>query len=775
MQRLLLLRVTLLIGLVVLIGRLYQLQLLDTTLWTYRNTVEENTTRYVAVQPRRGEILASDGATLLAESVPHFRVAVLAGSLPPRSSQQRARILGNLAQVTELTGTLVLSPVQALEHQPALYRDLVPLVGAPALDMYINQNQGQNGGHEPAQFDVAPEHMLDAIDVSQTYSSTLVFENEIERLLEQSSSRHYQSVIIKDDISQELALAIQENTRHLPGVSVIKTYQRRYPQSAAIPSFSHLLGYIGRINECELVTENAAASWSDGLMDALGHIPTCGVVEKRVDPETLVISAYQNDDHIGKDGLEAGYESELRGELGVETVLVDALERPVSFHRTLKPVLEGYNVILTIDAAFQHQTEQILRRWLAEADRRRQEAEEAYKQSYKPITNGVIIVMDPRDGRILASVSLPAYDNNVWVNPDQGDELQHLLSPVDPAEREELERLSPLTNRAIAGQYPPGSSLKQFIGATALQKGIIEPGTRLRDPGKIVLRERGGHTFTLPNSDPKDNGEITISDALMVSSNVFFASIAGGNEQAINLDPDSLIIEGLTTQGVSEGLEWFRFGLPTTIRLPGEATGRVPDPIWKSHTLREPWTTGDTYNTVIGQGYLEVTPLQLITAAAAVANGGTIYRPQLMQRITDGSTTVVSEMTPEILTTVPIDPAYLAVVREGMRRSVTEGLNVAARDSCSGLSIAGKTGTAEFGPLILTEDDSFARRSHSWFVGFAPYDNPELLVVALLEGTGDLEDGSATLAVPVVTQVMQAYFGVTPPTEPPGDCPWLPR
>jgi penicillin-binding protein 2 len=175
----------------------------------------------------------------------------------------------------------------------------------------------------------------------------------------------------------------------------------------------------------------------------------------------------------------------------------------------------------------------------------------------------------------------------------------------------------------------------------------------------------------------------------------------------------------------------------------------------------------------IGQGNMEVTPIQLVTAGAAVANGGTLYKPQLVKAIVDSSGAVVREMQPEVAVRVPVNPSYLGVVREGMRRSVTEGLNVAARDDCSGLSIAGKTGTAEFGPPLIKPDGSITRQSHAWFVGFAPYDNPQIEVVVLLEGTGDLSDGSATLAVPAVTQIMQAYFNITPPAELPKGCPNL--
>jgi penicillin-binding protein 2 len=261
----------------------------------------------------------------------------------------------------------------------------------------------------------------------------------------------------------------------------------------------------------------------------------------------------------------------------------------------------------------------------------------------------------------------------------------------------------------------------------------------------------------------------------MVSSNVFFASLGGGNDQAKNLGEDTTIIKGLHIDGLAQGLQWFSLGEPTGIQLPGEAAGRVPTPNWKSHALREPWTTGDTYNASIGQGYLEVTPLQLAVATAAVANNGIIYRPQLVQSIVDTQGNTVQQIEPETTGQVPVDDGYLDVVREGMRRSITEGINVAARDACSGLSIAGKTGTAEFGPIIITEDARQTRQSHAWFAGFAPYEDPEIAVVVLLEGSGDLDDGSATLAVPAVTQIMQAYFQVTSPADPPSECPDMPE
>lgn len=435
---------------------------------------------------------------------------------------------------------------------------------------------------------------------------------------------------------------------------------------------------------------------------------------------------------------------------------------------------------MTIDAQLQYQTERILRNWIDESERRRQAMPDrfAYKRNYDPIRSGVAIVVEVKTGRILAMVNWPAYDNNIW-DPARSAELQELFFPRDPEKQKELARLSLQTNRAISGQYPPGSTLKQFDAAIALQQGVIAENTTIRDPGRLLVEDQyvPGVVYQYVNASSRDNGKIDVRQALKVSSNIFFMSVAGGNrENVINLKPEDQTIEkGLGISTLAEGLGWFGFGEPTGVRLRGEEAGRVPTPAWKQRVLRSAWTTGDTYNAAIGQGNLEVTPLQLVMASAAIANDGWLYRPQIVRAITDTNGNVIREVQPELIRRIPIDPKHFQVVREGMRLSVTEGPNIAARDQCSGLSIAGKTGTAEFGPLITIpapdgRGTREVRQSHAWFVGFAPYDDPEIEVLVLVEGAGDMNDGSATIAVPAVTQIMQAYFGVTPPDPLPRGC-----
>lgn len=773
MPRLIVLRALLLVIVTIMVGRLYQLQLVESDRKRFGSTPEEVYRRNLTVAPRRGEIFAADGSTLLAESVPIYNLAVVPGRLPDAAAapQRRAEVLARISQVAGLTATLTISPAGSLDERPQLRTAVARIgptrpAGAPSAAIAAS---------EPLTVTVAPEDTLTALELSRTYSDVLTFGSPVEALIPRESVRGYQTVVVKEAIAPDLALAINENANYLPGVQVVESYRRRYPQSGEVASLSHMLGYIGRVTECELVAENPASSWLSSLVDTVSHAGRCGLIAKRIEPASLGLAPYQADDRIGKDGLEAAYEAELRGRLGLQTLLVDALQRPVGPPEELRPVENGQNLVLTIDLAFQAEVERIMRRWIAEGERRRLNAKDAYKRTYDPIVAGSAVAIDPRDGRVLAMVSLPAYDNNVWVDPARGAELSALLTRQDPAELAELLRLAPLTNRTIAGQYPPGSTLKQFVGAAALQKGIIAPDTRLRDPGVLKLIERSGAPFELPNSvRNRDNGELTVADALRLSSNVFFASVAGGNDQATNLDDDALRVAGLQIEGLVEGLEWFHLGRKTNIDIAGEAPGLVPTKTWKAQAKREAWTTGDTYNTAIGQGDLLVTPLQLAVAAGGVALDGAVYKPHVVARITDGSGKVVRALAPELLGRAPVDQAYLQVIRDGMRQSVVDGLNISARFECSGLEIAGKTGTAEFGPLIERPDKRLVRQSHAWFVGFAPYDNPEVIVAVLIEGVGDLEDGSSTMAVPAVTQVMQAYFNVAPPADAPAACPKMP-
>lgn len=673
----------------------------------------------------------------------------------------------------DIAATLTISPASALRQNLALRQDLTRIFGEEAIATLP----------QPATWlraDIPPERTLNALRLATAYSDTLTLNNPIASRVRQANIPGYQTLTIQEDVPRDIALVLFENSAQLPGIVIEEDYRRRYPLSGEVPSLSYVLGYIGRVNQCELVRQNPARSWMIGLLDSIGNSIECGIVQKQINPYELGLPRYLPEDRIGKFGVESSFEAELRGQLGMQAVLVDALGRSVRPPQIIQEPRDGSNLVLTIDTQLQRQTEQILRNWIDESERRRLAMPDnfAYKRDYDPIRSGVAIVMEVRTGRILAMVNWPAYDNNIW-DPARSAELQEFFFPRDPEKQAELAKLSLQINRAISGQYPPGSTLKQFDAAIALQEGVIQPDTKIRDPGRLLVEDQfvAGVIYQYVNASSRDNGMLDVREALKVSSNIFFMAIAGGNrENVVNLKPEEQTIDkGLGVNMLADGLGWFGLGELTGIELTGEAAGRVPTPAWKQRVLRSAWTTGDTYNAAIGQGNLEVTPLQLISASAALANDGWLYRPQIVKAITDSNGNVIRELPPELVRRVPVNLEHLQVVREGMRLSVTEGSNIAARDQCSGLSIAGKTGTAEFGPVITIPSPDGrgtreVRQSHAWFVGFAPYENPEIEVLVLVEGAGDMNDGSATITVPAVTQIMQAYFGVTPPDPLPRGC-----
>ncbi|MER3469059.1 MAG: penicillin-binding protein 2, partial [Thermoflexus sp.] len=273
---------------------------------------------------------------------------------------------------------------------------------------------------------------------------------------------------------------------------------------------------------------------------------------------------------------------------------------------------------------------------------------------------GVALVMRPTTGEILAMVSLPEYDNNLFVSPDLPQAYPRLLE--DP--------FRPLLNHAVASQFAPGSAFKPLVAAAALQEGVITPRTQLFDPGEIIVPNR-----YYPN-DPglaqrffcwlrTGHGWQNVVDALANSCNVFFYKVAGGYD-----GPGEPAFEGLGIGRLVPYMKAFGLGRPTGVELPGEAAGQVPDPEWKRRALGETWSTGDTYNLGIGQGYLLVTPLQLLNAISAIANGGILYRPTLVREIADADGQGLRPFQPEVLGRLPVAPEHLAVVREGMVAAV---------------------------------------------------------------------------------------------------------
>ncbi|MBI1801873.1 MAG: penicillin-binding protein 2, partial [Chloroflexi bacterium] len=510
----------------------------------------------------------------------------------------------------------------------------------------------------------------------------LAGQKSIEELVEEARSNPFAYLTLKSRVARETADIVEEQRLDLPGVYVLREATRTYLPGE---NMAHLLGYTGGIP-------------ADRLKD-------------------YEAQGYELNDRVGLSGVERIFESDLRGTQGRRLVEVDASGREI---RTLasEPAEPGNNVVLTLDVNLQNAAVQALKAGLKRSGAKA----------------GALIAMNPNNGELLAMVSWPSYDDNLFADGISADDYAALLQNPQ----------LPLFNRAISGEYPLGSVFKIVPAAAALQENVIDARTGVVDSGVIWL----------PNKFYPDDqrlaqpfygwarqglGLMNVTSALAWSSDIFFYEISGGFQD----------LAGLGLERLAYYAQLFGFGVPTGIAVPGEAQGLVPNDRWKRLNYAQSWVTGDTYNMGIGQGFLLGTPLQMLNATAAVVNGGTLYKPQIARGLVDVSGRIVSQTQPEIIRQLPVSPQSLALVREGLRAVVTGG--TAQAINLAAVQIAGKTGTAEF----PGRRDSRGRLpTHAWFTAFAPYEHPEIALVVFVENGGE---GSIT-AVPIAADFLKAYF-----------------
>jgi penicillin-binding protein 2 len=414
---------------------------------------------------------------------------------------------------------------------------------------------------------------------------------------------------------------------------------------------------------------------------------------------------YTPGDLIGKSGIEKYLDTYLRGVSGIEQIEVNVRGKETKVLGRDDPE-PGHNVVLTIDALLQKVA------WNALAGR-----------------PGAVIAMAPRDGSILALVSSPSFNSALFSGGISKQDWKKLSD--DP--------LHPMENRVIAGQYPPASTYKMIVAAAALQEGLITPETSFQCDGFYELGNRkyrcwhkGGH------------GRISLHRAIVQSCDVYFYHVG----KLVGVDK------------LAEYARRFGLGASTGITLPREKSGLIPTREWKQMRFKEPWQIGETISVSIGQGYNLVTPLQLVTAYSALANGGTVWRPRLIERIEDVDGHVIKAFAPEKTSVVPISANVIEQLKKALWGVVNEegGTGRAARRREA--DVAGKTGTAQ---VIGLPDDEKARkvkfissryRDHALFVCFAPVDNPEIAIAVIMENAG--HGGAA--AAPVARKILDAYF-----------------
>ena len=492
------------------------------------------------------------------------------------------------------------------------------------------------------------------------------------------SLESYQPLFVADQLDYETALFISLKASDWPGVLISNKTGREYviPTTETDKSFqilgesslAHILGYTGKINAKEL--------------KAYG-------------------TNYSLIDYPGKTGIEYSYEAELKGVAGKKNVEVDALGRQKKIVNEI-PARDGYNVRLTLDLDLQLKAEEILKSHLEKNKK----------------TRASLIAIDPRDGSILALVSLPAYNNNLFSGGISQTNYDLLINNSD----------RPLLNRAIAGEFPAGSTVKPIFAAGALEEGLINSATSFLSTGGIRISQ-----WFFPDWKAGGHGATNVKSALAWSVNTFFYYIGGGYGD----------FKGLGLDGLIKYSKLFGLGEKTGIDLPGEVAGLVPNEEWKRAEVDEPWYIGDTYHFSIGQGYLLATPIQVANYTVAIANGGTLYQPHLVGEIFIEGGETIKKIEPKIIRQNFIATDKLAIVREGMREAVTYG-SARLLDYLP-FSSAGKTGTAQW---------SSVKNTHAWYIGFAPYENPEIALVILVEEGGE----GSSVATPIAFDLLKWYF-----------------
>ena len=451
-------------------------------------------------------------------------------------------------------------------------------------------------------------------------------------------------VPIERGVTREAALIIGEEADELPGVAISVEPIRRYLDetgAAGGPLLSHVIGYTGPVNRAEL--------------------------------EALEGDGYLRDDVIGKAGIEASFEDELRGTYGRQLVERDASGRQLKVIETIREPTPGRNLMLTIDADIQRLATRALTWGMDVAD----------------VSQGVTVVMNPQTGEILAMVSLPAYDNNKFAAGISTEDFNVYLADPD----------RPLRNHGISDIYPPGSTYKLVTGIAAMEEGVTTAARQWPTYGCYQI-PGAPEGECLYDWNRQGFGPLDMVDAFAKSSDTYFYQMA-------------------VETGIDPLAEWARelgFGELSGIRLPSEEAGIIASTDWARQQGRSGVFTGELAQAGIGQNVIAVTPLQMLNAYAALANGGTLMEPMIVRGETDVDGELIEAYEPEVLHEVAADDATLQTMRIGAREVITSGHAYTIRDLDLPGALSGKTGTAEFGELT----DEGTLPFHSWFVAYLP-------------------------------------------------------
>ena len=596
--------------------------------------------------------------------------------------QRRLAVAGRVCPLAFFSPFLLFSWLQVVQHEHYRTRaednriSLVPIV--PNRGVIADRNGLVLARNYSAYtLEITPGKVADLEAVINALAAIVDIQpkdrKRFRKLLEES--KNFESLPIRTRLSdEEVARFIAQRFR-FPGVEIKARLFRQYPQGELA---SHALGYIGRVNDRDL--------------------------EKIGDREQE--NNYRGTEHFGKTGLEQKYEFELHGQTGFEQVEVDAGGHAVRVLERTPPV-SGNNLTLTLDAKLQ------------------QVVEKAFGKR-----RGALVAIEPSTGGILALVSMPGYDPNLFVDGINPQDWEWLNTSED----------KPMVNRALNGAYPPGSTFKPFMALAALETGKRTPQQTIADPGFFNF---GGHTF---RDDKKGgHGLVDMYKSIVHSCDTYYYLLA--NDMGID--------------AIANFMRQLGLGSRTGIDIEGESEGVLPSQEWKRKRFRKPeqqkWYAGETISIGIGQGYNAYTPIQLAQATAALANNGVMYRPHLVKYIENINTGERTPIEPEPMRTVPLKPANLEVIRQAMVGVNKEGTGARAFAGAEYVS-AGKTGTAQ---VFSLKGGKYEHgkvherlRDHALFIAFAPADQPKIALAVLVENGGF----GAQSAAPIARQVLDYYL-----------------
>lgn len=501
------------------------------------------------------------------------------------------------------------------------------------------------------------------------------------RLMEES--KNFESLPIRNRLTEEEVARFAVNRYRFPGFDIRPRLFRNYPQGDVA---SHAIGYIGRINDADL---------------------------KRIDDADLT-SNYRGTDHIGKLGIEGGYENELHGSTGSEQVEIDAGGRAMRSLATTAPVA-GNNLTLTLDIKLQ------------------KIAEEVFGEG-----RGSLVAIEPATGEILALVSKPGFDPNLFVDGIDPQNWDLLNNSVD----------KPLLNRALRGAYPPGSTIKPFLALGALESGKRTPQQTISDPGVFRL---AGVAHYWNDDKVGGHGLVDMRKSIVVSCDTYYYQLASETE----------------IDETSKFLRLLGFGAKTGIDIDGELEGTLPSRQWKSNRFAKStsearkWYVGDSISAGIGQGYNSFTPMQLAHATATIANDGVAMRPRLVRHITDvatGNIKSTADLDVNKPTRLALKPENIAFIKAALAAVPIEGTS-ARIFAHSGYVSAGKTGTAQVYGMKRGEKYVAGRvaerlRDHAWYIAYAPADKPTIALAVMVENGGM----GAAAAAPIAKAVLDYYL-----------------